>query len=127
MSAGSDYTENKLLDHLLGTAAFTMPSATYLALYTSDPEDDNSGAEVTGGGYARELITFDPAVDGVAANNIPLNFAATGDWGEVTHFGIFDALEDGNLLIRAPFEFSRTILTDDELTLRVGDIEIEQD
>jgi hypothetical protein len=27
------YAENKLLDHLLGTAAFTMPAQVYLVLY----------------------------------------------------------------------------------------------
>ena len=34
MSAMSDYLENKVLDHVLGTTAYTHPSQTYIGLST---------------------------------------------------------------------------------------------
>ena len=64
MSALSDYAENKLLDHLLGTAAFTAPSTVYIGLSTGSFADDNSGTELTGNNYARKSITCDSAASG---------------------------------------------------------------
>ena len=46
MSALSDYAENKILDHLLGTSAYTFPSQAYLGLSTASLADDNSGTRL---------------------------------------------------------------------------------
>ena len=40
MSAMSDYLENKVLDHVLGTSAYTFPSQAYLGLSTGSLGDD---------------------------------------------------------------------------------------
>ena len=48
----TDYSENKVLDHLNGKASFAMPTA-YVALFTAAPSDADGGTEVTGGSYAR--------------------------------------------------------------------------
>ncbi len=53
MSAMSDYLELKVLDHVLGTTSYTMPSAVYLGLSTGSFGDDNSGTELTGNNYSR--------------------------------------------------------------------------
>ena len=45
MAAMSDYLERKLLDHTLGTAAYTHPSQAYLALHTADPTAACRGLE----------------------------------------------------------------------------------
>lgn len=58
MSSFSDYLENKVLDHVYRNVAYTAPTGTYLALYTVAPTDAGGGTEVTGGGYARQAITF---------------------------------------------------------------------
>ena len=39
MSSFSDYTEDKVLDHIHGGTAFTQPAAQYLELYTATPSD----------------------------------------------------------------------------------------
>lgn len=126
MSAMSNYLEDAILDHVLGTSSWASPSL-YIALFTTDPGEDGSGTEVSGAGYAREAITFAPADDGSAANDAAINFAATGDWGEVTHWALFDAVSSGNMIIHAPFTVSRTILDGDEVTLRIGDIVVTAD
>ena len=58
MSAMSDYLELKVLDHVLGTTSYTMPSAVYLGLSTGSFGDDNSGTELTCNNYSRKVIIF---------------------------------------------------------------------
>ena len=58
MSAMSDYLENEVLDHILGTGAYTMPSNVYIGLSTGSFVDDASGTELSGSGYTRKVVTF---------------------------------------------------------------------
>lgn len=118
----SNYLENKLVDHSLGTTAYTMPTATYLALFTDSPGDDNSGTEVTGNGYTRKAVTFNAAVDGEAANDIDVEFGTPtpSDWGTVTHFGLFDAETDGNLLYHGALTSPKVTANTDPFTVPTG-------
>ena len=125
MSAMSDYLENEILDHILGTGAYTMPSNIYVGLSTGSFNDDNSGTELTGNGYARVATTFGAAASGTASNDAAVEFsAATGSWGTVSHFGIFDASSAGNLLIHGAFSASKSITTGDILRISVVDLDI---
>jgi hypothetical protein len=125
MSAMSDYLENEILDHILGTGAYTMPSTVYVGLSTGSFNDDNSGTELTGNGYARESIAFAAASSGTASNSGAVEFsAATGSWGTVSHFGLFDASTSGNLLIHGALTASKVIETGDILKIAVGDMDI---
>ena len=125
MSALSDYLENEILDHILGTGAYTMPTTVYVGLSTGSFNDDNSGTELTGNNYARESISFGAAASGTASNNAAVEFnAATGSWGTVSHFGIFDALTSGNLLIHGALTASKVIETGDILKIAIGDMDI---
>ena len=81
MSALSDYAENKILDHILGTTAFTAPTAVYLGLSTGSFGDDNSGTELTGNNYSRVSVTFDSAASGTADNASAIEFAAVLEAG----------------------------------------------
>jgi len=125
MSALSDYAENELLDHLLGTGAFTMPSAVYVGLSTGSFNDDNSGTELSGNNYTRKAVSFGAASSGTASNDAAVEFsAATGSWGVVSHFGLFDAASSGNLLIHGALTASKTIESGDILKLAIGDMDI---
>ena len=125
MSAMSDYLENEILDHILGTGAYTMPSTVYVGLSTGSFNDDNSGTELTGNNYAREAITFGAAASGTASNSAAVEFnAATGSWGTVSHFGLFDAASSGNLLIHGALTASKVIETGDILKIAIGDMDI---
>ena len=125
MSAMSDYLENEILDHILGTGAYTMPSNVYVGLSTGSFNDDNSGTELTGNGYARVAITFGAAASAVASNNAGVEFpAASGSWGTVSHFGLFDASSSGNLLIHGALTASKVIDTGDILKIATGDMDI---
>ena len=125
MSAMSDYLENEILDHILGTGAYTMPTTVYVGLSTGSFNDDNSGTELTGNNYAREVATFTAAASGTTANSAAVEFnAATGSWGTVSHFGLFDAVSGGNLLIHGALTASKVIASGDILKIAIGDMDI---
>ncbi|MAB51353.1 hypothetical protein [Marinobacter sp.] len=125
MSAMSDYLENEILDHILGTGAYTMPTTVYVGLSTGSFNDDNSGTELSGSNYARESISFGAASSGTASNDAAVEFnAATGSWGTISHFGIFDASTSGNLLIHGALTASKVIETGDILKIAIGDMDI---
>jgi hypothetical protein len=125
MSALSDYLENEILDHILGTGAYTMPTNVYVGLSTGSFVDDNSGTELSGSGYTRKVASFGAASSGTASNDAAIEFpAATGSWGTVSHFGIFDASTSGNLLIHGALTSSKVIESGDILKVAVGDMDI---
>jgi hypothetical protein len=127
MSAKSDYLELKVLDHFLGTSATSAPSNVYLALHTADPTDAGSGAEVSGNGYARQAITFAAASGGSAASSSAEEFTASGgNFGTITHFGIWDASTSGNLLYHGALTASKTIADGDTLRFASGNITITE-
>jgi hypothetical protein len=125
MSAMSDYLENEILDHILSVGSYTMPAAVYVGLSTASFNDDNSGTELTGNNYSRVAATFSAAASGTTSNSAAIEFAAaTGSWGSVSHFGIFDASSAGNLLIHGAFTTAKTIASGDILKIPTGDLDI---
>ena len=128
MSNLSDYAENKLLDHLLGTTTYTAPTTVYIGLATQSFTDANSSVELTGNNYARKSIAFDDAASGATDNTSAVEFnAATGSWGSVSHFGIFDQSSGGNLLLHGAFQNPKTIASGDVLKIDAGDLDITAD
>lgn len=126
MSAMSNYLELKVLDHILSTTAYTMPSGIYLALSTGSFGEDASGTELSGNGYARQGdVAFSAASAGTTSNSANIEFpAATGSWGSVSHWALFDASSSGNMLIHGAFSAAKTITTGDILRVNAGDLDI---
>lgn len=101
----SDYSENKLLEHIAGKTAFPMPAAVYAALCTTTPTDSSTGStivEPTYTGYARKQIAasdFGAAAAGQIANVNAIIFAAvTAGAATIVGCAICDALTGGNVL-----------------------------
>lgn len=103
----STYLANLVMGNVFaGVSAMPHPATVYLALFTTNPAQMGAGAvEVSGNAYARIAIT----------NTVPANWTtpssgasrsaqtrvfpkATGSWGTLTGFGIYDASSAGNLL-----------------------------
>lgn len=128
MAGFSDYLENKLLDHVFAGSAYTSPSK-YVALFTSAPSDSGGGTEVSAGGYARKShSTWTSALSGSTANDGAITFdTATESWGDITHFGIYDALTTGNLLAWAQLTTSKTVDAGDVATFASGALTITLD
>jgi hypothetical protein len=99
----SDTYEDKVLDKLLGAVDFTPPANVEIALSQADPTDDGSGlAEPVGNNYSRvtvaNTLTEWPASSGGSkANANEILFpAASGSWGTLTHYAIFE--ESGGMI-----------------------------
>ena len=126
--AGSfgDVLENKLLDHLLKTTPFVVPTDIYVALYSVAPSDVGGGTELVGGGYARKVCnTWDAAAAGATANTGAITFdVATGDWAEAVAFALFDALTGGNFLAWADLSVNKTILTGNTAEFAAGELDV---
>lgn len=129
----SNFLELELLDHVFGAAAYTAPATVYVSLHTADPTDAGSGAEVSGGSYARAAVTNDAtnwpaAASGSKSNGAVIQFATpTGSWGTITHFGIWDALTTGNLLAHGALDTSKAPSTGVDVEFGVGDLTITLD
>lgn len=127
MSALSDYLENALLNHILRNTAYSSPTTVYLALFTSDPGEapGSPSGEVVGFGYQRQACAFDAASGGATANTATKQFTASGgDWGAITHWALYDAQVDGNMLIHGSWNTSRTINDGDTFQVAAGDLDI---
>jgi hypothetical protein len=126
MSAMSNYLENKFLDHFLGTSSTSAPSNVYIGLHTADPTDAGTGAEVSGNGYVRQAMAFGAASSGTASNSGAVEFPAAsgGNWGTITHIGIYDASSSGNLLFHAALTASKTINDGDIFKVAASGVDI---
>jgi hypothetical protein len=114
MAEISNYLENALINGTLRGTSYTAPTTTYLALYTNDPTDADTGTEITGGSYVRQAITFSSPSNGATSNSSAIEFPqATADWGTITHVGIRDAVTSGNLLYHSALDTSKAIANGD--------------
>lgn len=125
MGIKSAYLRSKVVKHNTGKAAFTMPSSVYLALYTSDPTIDDTGTEVTGGSYARQLLSFGTESGGTIASNTSETFTNMPA-STVTHWGLRDAATGGNLLYFGAFEIGIVVAAAASFPINSGDIQISE-
>jgi hypothetical protein len=123
MSELSNYLENKILDHVLRNVSYTSPTTVYVGLYTSNPADDNSGTEVSGGSYARQILSVTTATAGIVTSSADVTFPqATAQWGTISHIGLLDAVSSGNLLMHTPLTTSRAVEVGDVLKISTGSL-----
>lgn len=122
----SNYAENKILDHLFGTAAFTMPAQVYVALHTADPGETGATAEVSGGSYARQAIDFDAAANGATSNSATVTFSGMPGV-TVTHVSIWDAATAGNCLFVGALTQSQALPAGSQFVFNAGDAQATLD
>lgn len=143
----SDYSENKIIDHVFRGLAFSesVPASYYVALYTSPCSDAGAGSEVSGGSYARVSVVrgsstwkgthgsiagASSGVNGTITNASYITFpGATADWGAVSWWGIVDSavLGSGNLIFCAPLAAARTITNGAMVSFPAGSLSIQID
>jgi hypothetical protein len=124
--SASNYLENKLIDHSLGTTTFTKPTSVYLALYTVSPSDSSSGTEATGGSYVRKVITFSASSSGSTVNNTSITFS-TMPTANIVAIGIIDAITSGNLLYWANLASNRALIAGDSIVFPSGSVVVSLD
>jgi len=116
MAIKSTYTANKVVDDNL--------TGTYLTLFSDDPKVDGSGTELL---VTRQALSFIPAVNGEAKNDTQINYADVPT-GTITHWAIYDADVDGNLIYFGKFG-SPIIFNESggQLTIEINDITIKEE
>lgn len=120
------YLSHKLLDHSLGTAAYTPPVAIYVALFSSAPSDSGGGTELSGNGYARAAATFSESTLAKTENSADVTFGpATANWNEVTHYALFDSDSGGNMLWWGALNYPKTVLDGEEGKFLAGYLDID--
>ena len=123
--AFTTYLRNKVLDDVLGTAAFTAPTTVYIGLYTSATGAAGGGTEVSGNGYTRKAMAFDAAVSGASDNTSAVEFdTATGSWGTITHTAVLDASTSGNMLMENALTASKAIASGDVFRFQAGEFDV---
>lgn len=85
----------------------------WLALFDGDPEA--AGTEITGGGYARQQVTFDAASAGTPGqaegNNLPLTFPILGGQ-TVSHWALYSLVTAGTRGASGAFAASEAYVGD---------------
>jgi hypothetical protein len=128
----SNYLEAAWLNATFRNTAYVQPAVVYLALYTADPTDADTGTEVTGGSYARQAVAFGAptqvAGKGTISNTGLITYpTVTVDWGTISHVAIRDALTGGNLLYFGPATSARAALTGDVIKFNIGQVVLDLD
>lgn len=105
-----------------------IPEKYYLGLSSTAPSLDGSGVTEPGDGtgYARvELTSLSAPINGAVTNSSAIDFAeSTAEWGTMTHFVIYDALSEGNLLMYGELSASRKVEADTIMTIKLGSLNL---
>lgn len=135
----SNYTAQALLNSLFGKTsnfgALASAPTIYVALFTTQPaEDGTGGTEVSGGSYARvstaagdwnAATSADPSLlDNANAITFP---QATGSWGTVTSFGLYDASSGGNFLGASALDTNKSPTSGDTPEFAAGELNLTLD
>lgn len=118
--AKSTFLEAAILNHVLRGVAMPSLSTLWIALYTTLPDEDNTGGvEVSGGSYARVSIARNTGNWTAPASGFGLSLVQnvdvlqfpvpTANWGVVVGTGLLTASSGGNLLYVTPLLTARTI------------------
>jgi hypothetical protein len=129
MAEMSNFLENALLNATLNATTYTAPATVYVSLWTSNPNDDASGTEVStvGTGYARTAVSFATAsgTSGNVLNDADVTFpTATAAWGTVGWIGINDAATSGNLLYHTALDTAKAIDSGDIFKISTGNLSV---
>jgi hypothetical protein len=107
----SNYAELKILDHVTGRAAFTIPTNVYLKLHTGDPGEaatSNAATEAT-----RKVTSWSAASSGSIATSATVEWTNVSTTETYTHWSMWDAATDGNALWKGALSASAAVTAGD--------------
>lgn len=137
MSAASNYTENNVINALLRGVAFPLPAKTYLALHTANPGETGANEVTTAAwpSYVRKDAEAGGAIgtgwsapsDGTTTNTKQILYPPHNGASAVTitHFSIWDAATNGNMLCYAALNTARTLQPGDVFVFDIGSLTIQ--
>ena len=107
----SNYAENKILDHVTGEAAWTMPTTVYVKLHTGDPGEpatSNAATEAT-----RKSASWSAAASGSIATDTTLEWTNVSTTETYSHWSLWDASTAGNALWSGALSASAAVTAGD--------------
>jgi hypothetical protein len=107
----SNYAENKILDHVTGEAAWTMPTTVYVKLHTGDPGEtatSNAATETT-----RKAASWSAASSGSIATDATIEWTNVSTTETYTHWSLWDASTAGNALWTGALSASAAVTAGD--------------
>lgn len=120
------YFLNCIMGNVFGSKTDpNLPQTYYIGLSSTEPSKDGTGVtEPTGGNYARVAIaSLSVPYSGSITNSAELAFAdSTSDWGTMTHYVVYDAATDGNLLIYNSLDKPRIVQAESKVRFNTGAI-----
>jgi hypothetical protein len=124
--AKTNYSEAQVLKWLLTADVTSRPSEWFVGLHTGDPGEDAALNELVGLGYTRITCSFE-VTNQTATNTVAVNFGpATGAWGVVSHFSVWDAVAAGNPIYQGALNDTRTVGIDDRLAFDIGSMTVSE-
>lgn len=121
------YFLNQVMGNLFKTKETpALPSEYYIGLSSTAP--NISGGNVTeplsNSGYKRvKLENLSEPTDGVITNEQAISFdESTANWGTMSHFVIYDALEAGNLLMYGTLSTPRNVEAATIVTIKANSL-----
>lgn len=119
----------KLLQFYFDNVDRTAPTDLYVGLHDGNPGEDALNNEIAFGGYDRQQTDpTDWSFDGQerVENNIEIIFGpATEDWGDITHYSLWDSSVDGEAWFVSDLENIRQILEDDRARFAPGNLDFQ--
>lgn len=131
MSAFSNYLENELVNAILRGGTYT-GGGVYIALFIADPGEEGTSGELSDSNYSRQRAHAAVVSDGFT---VPSNGSTTNTKNivfppildtqvTITHWGIFDAQNAGNMLFHASLLNPKTLDPTDVLSFPTGALTI---
>ena len=116
----TSYGENAVLGLVKGAATF------WLALFREAPGE--GGAEISGGGYARQRVSFGEAAGGALENAEAIEFpTASLDWGTAAGWAIFDAETGGNMWWAGAVDVPKPLYAGDIYRVEAGGLSLRME
>ena len=120
----SNYLANKELNLLFKQVAYATPTI-YVALSTADPGDDAASmAEPVGNNYSRvATATTDwntSTVRSISNANALIFPAASGNWGTISYFALYDQATGGNCLGSGQISPAQAVISGNTMEIDVG-------
>ena len=114
-------------------ASPAIPSTYYIGMSSTAPNTDGTGvSEPSGGSYARvavgnsSIALSSPDANALVTNKNEITFPeSTANWGRMTHYVVYDALNAGNLLMYGELVTPRTVETATTITIKPGQMQLQ--
>ena len=125
----TDAKRTALIEVFMGLTAYTMPTDIDVGLWTADPgaSDPPAAGEVSHGSYSRQ--STDPGTDweqvggaGIVKNATIISFGtATGSWGTVKWFVLFDTTSGSVFICSGRLDDDYVIGNGNAVSFQIGD------